>query len=315
MSGSKWRRGGERTHRTLITSLDTRRDAGRRGARAQRGCEAAHPARAPGRALGCAAGLGRGLRHRRGGGAPSQLALRDVRRGVQRRRAPRRRGGRLPRAPGEPGGAAAALRRIESRESSAVFSSDDAVDAVDAVAVCLESHPAALRPKTDAVEAALVKVVLESPHGTNSMILSRATRALARLPRTGAFAFESASKQARSALVPAGAAAPPPSGGGAEKMIKGASSPTLAVPRRLRSSRGCARRTRRASPTQSRRWRRGASWTTPRPPRTPCAPPRRASRRRWRRLSPPSRTRGETRATPRRRSRSHGCGGPVYCTR
>ena len=211
--------------------------------------------------------------------------------------------------------AAAALRRIESRESSAVFSSDDAVDAVDGVAVCLESHPAALRPKTDAVEAALVKVVLESPHGTNSMILSRATRALARLPRTGAFAFESASKQARSALVPAGAAAPPPSGGGAEKMIKGASSPTLAVPRRLRSSRGCARRTRRASPTQSRRWRRGASWTTPRPPRTPCAPPRRASRRRWRRLSPPSRTRGETRATPRRRSRSHGCGGPVYCTR
>jgi len=156
--------------------------------------------------------------------------------------------------------AAAALRRIESRESSAVFPSDDAVDAVDAIAVCLESHPAALRPKTDAVEAALVKVVLESPHGTNSTILSRATRALARLPRTGAFAFESASgiadpskafaaqtrrvlialhdeldhglrgmestsnafaKQARSALVPAGAAAPPPLGGGAEKMIKG----------------------------------------------------------------------------------------------
>ena len=151
---------------------------------------------------------------------------------------------------------AAALRRIENHFDS----SDDAVDAVDAVAACLESHPAALRPKTDAVEAALVKAVLESPHGTSSLILSRATRALARLPRTGAFAFESASgiadpskafaaqtrrvlialhdeldhglrgmestsnafaKQARSALVPAGAAAPPPLGGGAEKIHKG----------------------------------------------------------------------------------------------
>ena len=98
------------------TAHDTRRDAGRRGARAQRGRQAAHPARAPGRALGCAAGLRRGLRHRRGGGAPSQLALRDVRGRVRRRRAPRRRGGRLPDAPREPRGTA----RERARESGRV---------------------------------------------------------------------------------------------------------------------------------------------------------------------------------------------------
>ena len=35
-------------------------------------------------------------------------------------------------------------------------------DSIDAIAVCLESHPAALRPKVDAIEAALVRAA-ESP--------------------------------------------------------------------------------------------------------------------------------------------------------
>ena len=35
-------------------------------------------------------------------------------------------------------------------------------DSIDAIAVCLESHPAALRPKVDAIETALVRVLLRS---------------------------------------------------------------------------------------------------------------------------------------------------------
>jgi len=125
-------------------------------------------------------------------------------------------------------------------------------DSIDAIAVCLESHPAALRPKVDAVETALVRVLMESPPGS-SLAIARAARALARLPRAGAAAFRGASgiadprsafsqqtrrvlialhdeldgglrnmetasgdafaKQARTALVPAGGAAPPALGG------------------------------------------------------------------------------------------------------
>ena len=125
-------------------------------------------------------------------------------------------------------------------------------DSIDAIAVCLESHPAALRPKVDAVETALVRVLMESPQGS-SLAIARAARALARLPRAGAAAFRGASgiadprsafsqqmrrvlialhdeldgglrnmetasgdafaKQARTALVPAGGAAPPALGG------------------------------------------------------------------------------------------------------
>ena len=143
---------------------------------------------------------------------------------------------------------AAATRWLE-QETKDAFA--DAVDAVDAIAVCLDSHPAALRPKVNAVEDVLVRVLLESP-SCRSHAVSRAARALARLPRTGAAAFESAagvadpraafSKQtrrvlialhdeldgglrgmetsanalatrARAALVPAGSAAPPAFGG------------------------------------------------------------------------------------------------------
>lgn len=60
-------------------------------------------------------------------------------------------------------------------------------DSIDAIAVCLESHPAALRPKVDAIETALVRVLLESPMGS-SLAVARAARALARLPRAGAAA-------------------------------------------------------------------------------------------------------------------------------
>ena len=48
-------------------------------------------------------------------------------------------------------------------------------DSIDAIAVCLESHPAALRPKVDAVETALVRVLMESPPGS-SLAIARAAR-------------------------------------------------------------------------------------------------------------------------------------------
>ena len=48
-------------------------------------------------------------------------------------------------------------------------------DSIDAIAVCLESHPAALRPKVDAIETALVRVLLESPMGS-SLAVARAAR-------------------------------------------------------------------------------------------------------------------------------------------
>ena len=160
--------------------------------------------------------------------------------------------------------AAAALRWLENERKRADEPADASAllfadapggvvhDSIDAIAVCLESHPAALRPKVDAVETALVRVLLESPPGS-SLAIARAARALARLPRAGAAAFRGASgiadprsafsqqtrrvlialhdeldgglrnmetasgdafaKQARTALVPAGGAAPPALGG------------------------------------------------------------------------------------------------------